>query len=71
MTIAAQKTLNRIGRAASLGMIVGLWVVMLLMGCPVCAQVADTATLTLPNMPLHDPWMLANEADKTYYLYTF
>ncbi len=26
--------------------------------------------LTLPEMPLHDPWILANEADKTYYLYT-
>ncbi|WP_263372786.1 glycoside hydrolase family 43 protein [Granulicella aggregans] len=33
-------------------------------------QQGSTALLTLPNMPLHDPWMLANEADKTYYLYT-
>jgi beta-xylosidase len=34
------------------------------------AQTPGNATLTLPNMPLHDPWMLANESDKTYYLYT-
>jgi beta-xylosidase len=34
------------------------------------AQAGDATTLTLPNMPLHDPWMLANEADKMYYLYT-
>jgi sucrose-6-phosphate hydrolase SacC (GH32 family) len=33
------------------------------------AQQSGTATLTLPNMPLHDPWILANESDKTYYLY--
>lgn len=30
----------------------------------------QTALLTLPNMPLHDPWLLANPADHTYYLYT-
>jgi len=34
------------------------------------AQEARAATLTLPSMPLHDPWMLANETDHTYYLYT-
>ena len=52
-------------------MIVGLSIVMLLIGASAHSQSPDTATLTLPNMPLHDPWMLANEADKTYYLYTF
>ena len=34
------------------------------------AEPAETVTLTLPNMPLHDPWILANDSDKTYYLYT-
>ena len=27
-------------------------------------------TLTMPNMPLHDPFILANKSDHTYYLYT-
>jgi hypothetical protein len=67
MPRAAEKTLNRTGWQ---GMMLGLWVVMLLMGGTARAQATDTATLTLPNMPLHDPWVLANEADKTYYLYT-
>ena len=26
--------------------------------------------LHLPDMPLHDPWILASAADHTYYLYT-
>jgi len=34
------------------------------------SQSPTNTTLTLPNMPLHDPWMLVNEPDKTYYLYT-
>ncbi len=34
------------------------------------AQSADAAGLILPNMPLHDPWILANQGDQTYYLYT-
>ena len=28
------------------------------------------ATLTMPNMPLHDPWIVADKASGTYYLYT-
>lgn len=28
------------------------------------------ATLTLPDMPLHDPWIVADKATQTYYLYT-
>lgn len=31
---------------------------------------AVTAPLTLPNMPLHDPWIVADKASRTYYLYT-
>jgi beta-xylosidase len=49
---------------------VGLATVLMLACHSAQAQGAGDATLTLPNMPLHDPWMLANEADKTYYLYT-
>ncbi|MDC7685081.1 glycoside hydrolase family 43 protein [Asticcacaulis sp. BYS171W] len=30
----------------------------------------DTAPLTLPDMPLHDPWIVADAAPRTYYLYT-
>jgi beta-xylosidase len=40
------------------------------MNRPAWAQPAENAMLTLPNMPLHDPWILANQSDKTYYLYT-
>lgn len=43
---------------------------MALMSSMTRAQKSGTATLTLPNMPLHDPWILASESDKTYYLYT-
>lgn len=42
---------------------------MLLIGGVIAPAQANT-TLTLLNMPLHDPWILANAADKTYYLYT-
>jgi len=49
---------------------IGVCVVMLLMCGVVGAQTPEATTLTLPNMPLHDPWILANETDKTYYLYT-
>ena len=31
---------------------------------------ADDALLRLPDMPLHDPYILAHEASRTYYLYT-
>lgn len=38
---------------------------------PLRAQQPDNAaSLLLPDMPLHDPWMVANAADHTYYLYT-
>ncbi|QEE30751.1 hypothetical protein FTW19_23790 [Terriglobus albidus] len=50
--------------------ITGLCVVTLLMCGVLRAQPPEAASLTLPNMPLHDPWILANETDKTYYLYT-
>lgn len=32
--------------------------------------VSQQATLELPQMPLHDPWMLADQSTHTYYLYT-
>jgi beta-xylosidase len=35
----------------------------------VCVRGAD-ATLRLPEMPLHDPWIVADRASQTYYLYT-
>ena len=57
-------------RRKSLAGILVLWVLIILSGSVARAQAGDDATLTLPNMPLHDPWMLANESDKTYYLYT-
>ena len=38
-----------------------------LLASSVCAQ---PAPLTLPDMPLHDPFILANAADHSYYLYT-
>ncbi|ESQ79714.1 glycoside hydrolase family 43 protein [Asticcacaulis sp. YBE204] len=31
---------------------------------------AEDAPLTLPDMPLHDPWIVADDATQTYYLYT-
>lgn len=33
-------------------------------------QGAAVGTLRLPEMPLHDPYILAHEASRTYYLYT-
>ena len=54
----------------SLQALIGLWAVMVLPNRLMMAQEARAATLTLPSMPLHDPWMLANETDHTYYLYT-
>lgn len=33
-------------------------------------QAAPEGTLRLPEMPLHDPYILAHEASRTYYLYT-
>ncbi len=34
------------------------------------AQTPAQITLTMPDMPLHDPYIVANAADHTYYLYT-
>lgn len=34
------------------------------------ASPSGEANLLLPQMPLHDPWILVNSADRTYYLYT-
>lgn len=34
------------------------------------SMATGAATLQLPLMPLHDPWILACEKDQTYYLYT-
>jgi hypothetical protein len=31
---------------------------------------AAKAALTLPQMPLHDPWIVADRARRVYYLYT-
>ncbi len=48
-----------------------LWAVTLSLSSTVARpQAVDTPVLTLPDMPLHDPWILANQSDKTYYLYT-
>jgi beta-xylosidase len=43
-----------------------LW--LLLTGAIACG--AQDAMMHMPDMPLHDPWILANAADHTYYLYT-
>lgn len=55
----------------SIRFVIGFWALALL---PVGRGPAQTAgpafSLTLPDMPLHDPWIVANEADRTYYLYT-
>jgi beta-xylosidase len=37
---------------------------------PATKPTTTPAVLRLPEMPLHDPWILANPADQTYYLYT-
>lgn len=34
------------------------------------APAANPAPLKMPGMPLHDPWIVADSASKTYYLYT-
>ncbi len=50
---------------------------LLLAGTPLAAQAIDpapvqasAAVLKLPDMPLHDPFIVADPASKTYYLYT-
>src|ERR1700761_1555440 len=48
-----------------------LWQARLLGFCFLLATYGQAQTpLHLPDMPLHDPWILANTADHTYYLYT-
>ncbi len=42
----------------------------LLAALPTFAAHAGEATLHLPEMPLHDPWILAHGPSHTYYLYT-
>jgi beta-xylosidase len=37
---------------------------------PAVAQESQPATLRMPDMPLHDPWIVAERASRTYYLYT-
>lgn len=37
---------------------------------PAPAAEPASATLRLPDMPLHDPWIVAHEPTRTYYLYT-
>ncbi len=37
---------------------------------PKTQQAQKQQTFRLPDMPLHDPWILADAASKTYYLYT-
>jgi hypothetical protein len=51
--------------------VVGCWLLVgsLLAGVSGRAQTTD-ATLLLPQMPLHDPFILAYAPTKTYYLYT-
>ncbi|MEE4454206.1 glycoside hydrolase family 43 protein [Novosphingobium resinovorum] len=34
------------------------------------AEAPPAASLLLPQMPLHDPWIVADPATRTYYLYT-
>jgi len=54
------------------------WAMLLVCGVvlsagSLCGQIApqpEKPELLLPNMPLHDPWILASQADHTYYLYT-
>jgi beta-xylosidase len=38
--------------------------------CSQSIAAPDTAPLTLPSMPLHDPFIVADKATRTYYLYT-
>ena len=48
-----------------------LWQARLLGFCFLLATYGQAQTpMHLPDMPLHDPWILANAADRTYYLYT-
>ncbi len=37
---------------------------------PALTAAPTPAPLHLPDMPLHDPWILAHEPSRTYYLYT-
>jgi hypothetical protein len=37
---------------------------------PLQSQTPAAATMELPQMPLHDPFILAYKPTKTYYLYT-
>lgn len=36
----------------------------------IAAAALNAASLTMPDMPLHDPFILADKASRTYYLYT-
>ena len=42
----------------------------LMLGVRCEAQAPEAAAMTLPDMPLHDPFILAYAPTKTYYLYT-
>ncbi len=58
-----------LGRCSLAG---ALALVLLLRSLPVSAQATagQVAPLTLPNMPLHDPWIVADAATRTYWLFT-
>ncbi len=47
-----------------------LVLILALLAGPVSHAAAATAPLKLPDMPLHDPWIVADKASQTYFLYT-
>ena len=58
-----------------LASILFLWLAMLgaavALAAPSTSGTSGTsASLTLPDMPLHDPWIVADKASRTYWLFT-
>jgi beta-xylosidase len=63
MLVARKNILPRLGFMIRLSAI-------LFVAAPVQAADARKSPLHLPEMPLHDPWILAHGPSRTYYLYT-
>lgn len=63
-------TAARRAAAAVASMLVGLLAASAAAQVPATRPTTAPAVMRLPEMPLHDPWIVANAADRTYYLYT-
>lgn len=50
--------------------IASAFAVLACLAVPLAANAAESATHLLPDMPLHDPFIVAHAPSKTYYLYT-